>query len=105
MCTNRTMINTMQSTRHSFKLVLLAVVLVCFSQTTVAQATDQNFAYPKRSFKHDGKFGSQYSPEEDITIVTLEPMSVELSESGKPILLVAAIFGYQGKVPVMPKHI
>ena len=104
-CMNRTMINTMQPIRHLCTLVLLAVVPICFSQTTVAQATDQNLAYPKRPFKHDGKFGSQYSPEEDTTIVTLEPMPVALSESGKPVLLVAAIFGYQGKVPVKPKHI
>lgn len=95
----------MQPAHHSFKLVLLSVVLVCFSQAAVAQSPDQQFAYPKRPFKHDGKFGSQYSAEEDTTIVTLAPMPVELSESGKPILLVAAIFGYQGKVPIKPKHI
>ena len=104
-CNEEAMINFMQPRRHSFKLVLLSVVLVCFSQTIVAQSADQKFAYPKRPFKHDGKFGSQYSAEEDTTIVTLEPLPVALSESGKPILLVAAIFGYQGKVPVKPKHI
>ena len=97
--------NVITRASHTFTLVLLCLVVVYCNHDTLAQATGQKFAYPKRPFKHDGKFGSQYSAEEDTTIVTLEPMPVELSESGKPVLLVAAIFGYQGKVPVKPKHI
>ena len=101
----RTMINTMHPSRHSFKLVLLLMVLVCFSQVIVAQSADQNFAYPKRPFKHDGKFGTQYEPKEDNTIVTLEPVVVETSPAGKELLRLAAVFQYPGKVPTKPKHI
>jgi hypothetical protein len=99
------MIINMQPTRQSFKLVLLSLVFVCFSQVTVAQSTDQNFAYPKRPFKHDGKFGTQYEPQEDNTIVTLEPVVVEASPAGKELLRLAAVFQYPGKVPTKPKHI
>ncbi len=88
-----------------FTFFLLCLAVVYWNQVSLAQTTDQKFAFPKRPFKHDGTFGSQYSAEEDTTIVTLAPIPVELSESGKPILLVAAIFGYQGKVPAKPKHI
>lgn len=97
--------NTMKRASNAFTSVLLCLVVVYCNHVSLAQATDQKFAYPKRPFKHDGKFGSQYSAEEDTTIVTLEPLPVELSETGKQILLVAAIFGYQGKVPIKPKHI
>lgn len=97
--------NTMKRASYAFALVLLCLVVVYCNHVSLAQASDQKFAYPKRPFKHDGKFGSQYSAEEDTTIVTLEPMPVELSESGMPVLLVAAIFGYQGKAPIKPKHI
>ena len=99
------MINSTQPTRQSFKLVLLGVVLICFGQLTVAQTADQKFAYPKRPFKHDGKFGTQYEPREDSTIVSLEPIVVEASPAGKDLLRLAAIFQYQGKVPAKPKHI
>ncbi|HKO42002.1 MAG TPA: hypothetical protein VJU84_01825 [Pyrinomonadaceae bacterium] len=99
------MINTMQSAHHSFKLVLLLMVLVCIGQVTIAQSTDQNFAYPKRPFKHDGKFGTEYEPREDNTIVTLEPVVVEASPAGKELLRLAAVFQYPGKVPTKPKHI
>ena len=101
----RTMINTMQSAHHSFKLVLLSIVLVCFSQATVAQSADQKFAYPKRTFTHDGKFSNEYEPREDSTIVGLEPVVVEASPAGKELLRLAAIFQYQGKIPTKPKHI
>jgi hypothetical protein len=99
------MIINMQPTRQSFKLVLLSLVFVCFSQVAVAQSTDQNFAYPKRPFKHDGKFGTQYEPQEDNTIVTLEPVVVEASPAGNKLLRLAAVFQYPGKVPTKPKHI
>ena len=103
----KTMINRniMKRASYAFTLALLCLAVVYCNHVSLAQATDQKFAFPKRPFKHDGKFGSQYSAEEDTTIVTLDPMPVELSESGKPILLIAAIFGYQGKVPMKPKHI
>ena len=95
----------MQPARYSFELVLLSVVLVCFSQATVAQTADQKFAYPKRPFTHDGKLGTQYEPKEDTTIVTLEPVVVEAAPTGKALLRLAAIFQYQGKTPIEPKHI
>lgn len=95
----------MQSECLSFKLVLLGVVLVCFGQTTVAQTSDQKFAYPKRAFTHDGKIGTQYEPREDSTIVSLEPVLVEASPAGKELLRLAAIFQYQGKIPTKPQHI
>ena len=98
------MINTMQ-THHSFKLVLLSAVLVCFGQATKAQTADQKFAYPKRPFTHDSKFGTQYEAQEDATIVTLEPVVVEASPAGKELLRLAALFQYQGKTPAKPKHI
>jgi len=79
--------------------------LVCFSQATVAQTADQKFAYPKRPFTHDGRLGTQYEPKEDATIVTLEPVVVEASSAGKELLRLAAIFQYQGKTPIKPKHI
>ena len=99
------MINTMQSARHSFKLVFFGVVMICFSQTTVAQSADQTFAYPKRTFTHEGKIGTQYEPRKDSTIVSLEPVVVEASAAGKELLRLAAIFQYQGKIPTKPKHI
>ncbi len=99
-------INSMQHLRHSFfKFVLLCVVLVCFSHATLAQSAEQKFAYPKRPFTHDGKFGTQYEAREDTTIVTLEPVVVETSSAGKELLRLAAIFQYQGKVPTKPQHI
>ena len=101
----RTMINTMQSAHHSFKLVFFGVVMICFSQATVAQSTDQKFAYPKRTFTHDGKLTTEYEPREDNTIVTLEPVVVEASPAGKQLLRLAAIFQYPGKTPTKPKHI
>ena len=91
--------------RYSFRLVLLSVLLVCVSQAAVAQTADQKFAYPKRPFTHDGKLGTQYEPREDATIVTLEPVVVESSPSGKELLRLAAIFQYQGKTPIKPKTI
>jgi len=97
--------STTQPPRYSFKLVLLSVGLVCFSQATVAQTADQKFAYPKRPFTHDGRLGTQYEPKEDATIVTLEPVVVEASSAGKELLRLAAIFQYQGKTPIKPKHI
>ena len=99
------MINSPQPARHAFTLVLLSVLLVCFSQAALAQSADQKFAYPKRPFTHDGKFGTQYEAQEDVTIVTLEPVVVEASASGKELLRLAAIFQYQGKIPTKPKHI
>ena len=101
----KTTINSLQPIPHSFKLVLLGVVLVCFSPATIAQPTDQKFAYPKRPFTHDGKFGTEYEAREDATIVTLEPIVVEASASGKELLRLAAVFQYQGKTPIKPKHI
>lgn len=71
----------------------------------MAQTTGQKFAYPKRTFQHDGKFGSAYAAEDDTTIVTLDPVVVESSASGKPVLMLAALFGFQGKTPIKPKHI
>ena len=97
--------NIIKLASYTFTLVLLCLAVVYDNRVSLGQTINQKFAYPKRPFKHDGKFGSQYSAEEDTTIVTLDPMPVELSESGKPILLIAAIFGYQGKVPIKPKHI
>lgn len=99
------MINSMQPASQSFKLVLLGVVLICLSQATAAQSAAQKFAYPKRTFTHDGKFGTQYEPREDNTIVTLEPVVVEASPAGREMLRLAAIFQYPGKTPTKPKHI
>ena len=101
----KTTINRLQPIPHSFKLVLLGVVLVFFSPATIAQPTDQKFAYPKRPFTHDGKFGTEYEAREDATIVTLEPVVVEASASGKELLRLAAVFQYPGKTPIKPKHI
>src|SRR5687768_17882155 len=97
--------STTQPPRYSFKLVLLSVGLVCFSQATVAQTADQKFAYPKRPFTHDGRLGTQYKPKEGATIVTLEPFVVEASSAGKELLRLASIFQYQGKSPIKPNHI
>lgn len=95
----------MQPTRHSFRLALLSAVLVCFGQATVAQTADQKIAYPKRPFTHEGKIGTEYDAQDNATIVTLEPILVESSPSGKELLRLAAIFQYQGKTPARPKHI
>ena len=103
--TNRRTTYTMHSARLSFKLFLLSVVLFCFTHATVAQTADQKFAYPKRPFTHDGKVGTQYEPREDVTIVTLDPVVVEVSPAGKELLKLAAIFQYQGKIPTKPQHI
>ena len=99
------MINNTQPTRQSFKLVLLSVLLICFIQATAAQSVEQKLAYPKRPFTHDGKFGTEYEPREDSTIVTLEPVVIEVSPAGKELLRLAAIFQYQGKIPSKPQHI
>ena len=97
-----------RNTFHSgwvLKLILLCLVSSAVNPSVLSQTTEQKFAYPKRQFKHDGKFGTQYTPEEDATLITLDPLVVVASESGSALLEIAAVFQYPGKVAQKPKHI
>jgi hypothetical protein len=90
---------------YSLKLILLCFALVNFTSAIPAQDAKQKSVYPKRTSNHDAKFVTEYEAAEDTTIVFLEPVIIEPSESVKPSLRLAASFQYEGKSPVKPKHI
>jgi len=87
------------------KFFLFCIALVSFAPAALAQDANQEPMYPKRAFSHDGKFVTEYEAAENTTIVFLEPVIVESSNSAKTSLRLAASFQYEGKSPVKPKHI
>jgi hypothetical protein len=87
------------------KSFLFCIALVSFAPAALAQDAKQEPMYPKRVFSNDGKFVTEYEADENTTIVFLEPVIVESSNSAKTSLRLAASFQYEGRSPVKPKHI
>jgi hypothetical protein len=61
-----------------------------------------HIAFPKRPFKHDGQFITQYDAKENTTFVFLEPVFID---AAKISLRLAASFEYDGRTPTKPRHI
>jgi hypothetical protein len=78
--------------------------LIVFVSMALGQSSEPG-AYPTRLFNHDGKFVTEHETTENTTLVSLEPVFIDHSETAKTSLRLAAGFQYEGTKPVKPKHI